>query len=129
MYALRINSGTAKQKDRPKAVSWAENFSEFERAETKFIPDVGGRRPDERKRRIWVLLPHSEIFSRNRQPAESKHISAWFGYQSDLCPGDLIDGQSFPFRLQPELAFVYSSLLSFRFFPNAYLCAMMHTSL
>ena len=77
--------------------------SEFERAETKFIPDVGGRRPDERKRRIWVLLPHSEIFSRNRQPAESKHISARFGYPSDLCPGDLIDGQSFPFRLQPEL--------------------------
>jgi hypothetical protein len=28
MYALRINSGTTKQKDRPKAVSWAENFSE-----------------------------------------------------------------------------------------------------
>jgi hypothetical protein len=115
MYALRINSGTAKQKDRLRAVSWAENFSEFERAETKFIPDVGGRRPDERKRRIWVLLPHSEIFSRNRQPAESKHISARFGYPSDLCPGDLIDGQSFPFRLQPELAFVYSSLLRFRF--------------
>jgi hypothetical protein len=64
MYALRINSGTTKQKDCPKSVSWAENFSEFERAETKFIPDVGGRRPDERKRRVWVLLPHSEIFGR-----------------------------------------------------------------
>ena len=103
MLALRVNSGNETKKTRPKAVSWAENFSEFERAETKFIPDVGDRRPDERKRRIWVLLPHSEIFSRNRQPAESKHISARFGYPSDLCPGDLIDGQSFPLRLQPEL--------------------------
>jgi hypothetical protein len=76
--------------------SGLSTFSEFERAETEFIPGVGGRRHDERKRRIWVLLPHSEIFSRNRQPAESKHISARFGYPSDLCPGDLIDGQLFP---------------------------------
>ena len=103
MLALRVNSGNETKNTRPKAVSWAENFSKFERAETKFIPDVGGRRPDERKLRIWVLLPHGEIFGRNRQPAESKHISARFSYPSDLCPSDLIDGQSFPFRLQPEL--------------------------
>jgi hypothetical protein len=39
-----------------------------------------------------------------------------------LCPGDFIDGQSFPFRLQPELAFVYSSLFSFRFPQCGSLC-------
>jgi hypothetical protein len=97
MSPLRVNSGTAKQKDRPTAV---DNFSEFKRAETKFLSDdVLRRRLDERKRRVWKLLPNRKIFRRDSEPSESEHVSARFGQSSDLCPGDLIDGQSFPLRL------------------------------
>jgi hypothetical protein len=44
------------------------------------------------------LLPDGKIIRSNRQPAKFEHVSARFGHQSDLCPGDLIDGQlDFPF--------------------------------
>jgi hypothetical protein len=79
------------------------HLSEFERAETKFLSeDVRRRRSrDERKRRVWKLLPDREIFRRDSEPPKLEHISTRFGHSSDLCPGDLIDGQSFPLRLQP----------------------------
>ena len=42
------------------------NFSELERAETKFLSDDVRRRcrRDERKRRVWKLLPDRKIFRR-----------------------------------------------------------------
>ena len=87
-----------KQKDRPKVV---ENLSEFKRAETKFPSDDvrRRRRRNERKRRVWKLLPDGKIFRGDSEPSESQHVSARFSHSSGLCPCDLIDGQSFPLRL------------------------------
>jgi hypothetical protein len=103
----------AKQKNRPKSV---ENFSQFKRAETKFPPDDvrRRRRRNERKRRVWKLLPDRKIFRGDSEPSESQHVSARFSHSSGLCPGDLIDGQSFPLPPSPD-DLRYSSLLSFRF--------------
>ena len=83
MSALRVNSGTAKQKDRPKAV---ENFSEFKCAEAKFPSDgvVDGRRRNERKRRVWKLLPDCKIFRRDSEPPKSEYVSTRFSHSSDL---------------------------------------------
>src|SRR5450432_702468 len=94
----RTEGRAAKQKKRPKAV---ENFSEFKRAETKFPSDDvrRRRRRNERKRRVWKLLPDRKIFRGDSEPSESQHVSARFSHSSGLCPGDLIDGQSFPLRL------------------------------
>jgi hypothetical protein len=80
-----------------------ENFSELERAETKFPSDDvrRRRRRNERKRRVWKLLPDRKIFRRDSEPSESEHVSARFSHSSGLCPCDLIDGgQSFPLRRQ-----------------------------
>jgi len=87
-----------KQKDRPKVV---ENLSEFKRAETKIPSDDvrRRRRRNERKRRVWKLLPDRKIFRGDSEPSESQHVSARFSHSSGLCPCDLIDGQSFPLRL------------------------------
>src|SRR5216684_7890900 len=89
------------QKDRPKVV---ENLSELKRAETKFPSDGvrRRRRRNERKRRVWKLLPDRKIFRGDSEPSESEHVSARFSHSSGLCPCDLIDGQSFPLRLQPQ---------------------------
>jgi hypothetical protein len=72
------------------------------------------RRLDERKRHVWKLLPDRKIFRRDSEPSEPEHVSARFGQSSGLCPGDLIDGQSFPLPPSPD-DLRYSSLLSFRF--------------
>jgi hypothetical protein len=103
----------AQTKKRPKA---AENFSEFKRAETKFPSDDvrRRRRRNERKGRVWKLLPDRKIFRRDSEPSESQHVSARFSHSPGLCPGDLIDGQSFPLPPSPD-DLRYSSLLSFRF--------------
>jgi hypothetical protein len=94
----RTEGRAAKQKNDPKAV---ENFSELERAETKFPSDDvrRRRRRNERKRHVWKLLSDRKIFRGDGEPSESEHVSARFGQSSDLCPCDLIDGQSFPLRL------------------------------
>jgi hypothetical protein len=75
------------------------HLSEFERAELKFFfADVRRRRRhDERKRRVWKLLPDSKIFRRDSEPPKSEHVSTRFSHSSDLCPGDLVGGQSSPF--------------------------------
>ena len=80
---------------------WAENFSKLERAETKLPSDDvrRRRRRNERKRRVWKLLPDRKIFRSDSEPSESEHVSARFSHSSGLCPCDLIDGQSFPLRL------------------------------
>ena len=74
------------------------HLSEFERAELKFFSaDVcRRRRHDERKRRVWKLLPDSKIFRRDSEPPKSENVSTRFSHSSDLCPGDLVDGQSSP---------------------------------
>jgi hypothetical protein len=56
----------AKQRP-PEGGLWAENLSELERAETKFLSDDvrRRRRHDERKRRVWKLLPDRKIFRRD----------------------------------------------------------------
>jgi hypothetical protein len=48
------------------------NFSELERAETKFLSDDvrHRRRRDERKRRVWKLLPDRKIFRRDSEPPQ-----------------------------------------------------------
>ena len=72
-----------KQKDRPKVV---ENLSEFKRAETKFPSDDvrRRRRRNERKRRVWKLLPDRKIFRGDSKPSESEHVSARFSHSSGL---------------------------------------------
>jgi hypothetical protein len=111
MPVLRVNSGTAKQKDQRRSLGRVLHLSEFERAELKFFSDVRRRRRhDERKCRVWKLLPDSKIFRRDSEPPKSEHISTRFSHSSDLCPGDLVDGQSFP----PSDLARHSSLFSFR---------------
>src|SRR6266851_2809045 len=97
--------GWQQTKRPPEGGLWAENFSEFERAEPKFLSDDvrRRRRRDERKRRVWKLHPDRKIFRRDSEPPKSEHVSTRFSHSSDLCPGDLIDGQSFPLRLQPRM--------------------------
>jgi hypothetical protein len=97
-----------KQKDRPKAASGAENFSELERAETKFPSDDvrRRRRRDERKRCVWKLLPDRKIFRRDSEPSESEHVSARFGQSSDLCQVILLTANHFPSRLLQRMIFV-----------------------
>jgi hypothetical protein len=110
----RTEGRAAKQKKPPpKAV---ENFSEFKCAETKFPSDDvrRRRRRNERKRRVWKLLPDRKILRGDSEPSESQHVSARFSHSSGLCPGDLIEGQSFPLPPSPD-DLRYSSLLSFRF--------------
>ena len=60
------------------------NFSELERAETKFLSDDvrHGRRRDERKRRVWKLLPDRKIFRRDSEPPKSEHVSTRFSHSS-----------------------------------------------
>jgi hypothetical protein len=61
------------------------HLSEFERAETKFLSgDVRRRRRDERKRRVWKLLPDRKIFRRDSEPSKSEHVSTRFSHSSDL---------------------------------------------
>src|SRR5260370_41222541 len=71
------------------------------RAETTSLSDDVRlrRRRDERKRRFWKLLPDRKIFRRDSEPPKSEYVSTRFSHSSNLCPGDLIDGQSFPLRL------------------------------
>ena len=101
--------GWQQTKRPPEGGLWAENFSELERAETKFLSDDVRRRcrRDERKRRVWKLLPDRKIFRRDIEPPKSEHVSTRFSHSSDLCPGDLIDGQSFPLRVQPRMISVF----------------------
>jgi hypothetical protein len=99
------------RKDRPKAVSVAlllaerDIFPQLECAQAIFFRDLFTRfsdrcrGPDERERCIRVLLPDDKILRRNPKPAKFEHVSAWFGHQSDLCPGDFIDSQSFAFHV------------------------------
>jgi hypothetical protein len=62
------------------------------------------RRFDEHKRRIRELIPDSKIFRRNSEPSESEHVSARFGHQSHLLPGNFIDHQSLVPLLKPPTA-------------------------
>src|SRR3981081_4140036 len=82
-----------KQKDRPKVV---ENLSEFKRAETKIPSDDvrRQRRRNERKRRVWKLLPDRKIFRGDSEPSESQHVSARFSHSSGLCATRSVYGHS-----------------------------------
>ncbi len=62
------------------------HLSEFERAETKFLSDDvrRRRRRDERKRRVWKLLPDRKIFRRDSEPPKSEHVSIRFSHSFDL---------------------------------------------
>ena len=62
------------------------HLSQFERAETKFLSgDVRrSRRRDERKRRVWKLLPDHKIFRRDSEPPKSEYVSTRFSHSSDL---------------------------------------------
>src|SRR6185436_12410556 len=49
------------------------------------------QRPDQRKRCVRIGLPYCEIIGRDREPSESKHVSARIGHSACQRPSDLID--------------------------------------
>ncbi len=55
----------------------------------------GGRGSDQGEHRIRELLPNSQIRRLNCEPAKPEHVSARFGYVTDLLPAEFSDPQSY----------------------------------